>query len=291
MISKKLHNTPLKIVGFLALLAMLATFAVANAVAKDSSAAPVLTFDVSEHRAKPDISAIPRIRFLTTLDFPPFNFMDQQGRLSGFNVDLAREICAELEVTAKCQVQALPFNELESALESRAGDAVIAGVAVTPALRKRFDFTQAYLQMPARFLASKGTGKGDPSLATLSRLKIGVIKDTAHEAMLRAFFPGINPVQFDSRDMMLNALKSGEVAAVFSDGMQLAFWQATKDAGDCCQFWGGPYYSQDFLGEGMTIMTRQSEPLAAAFDHALLNLAKDGKLNDLFVKYFPAGLY
>ena len=291
MISKIRHSAPLRIVGFLALLAVSTAFPVANSLAKDNSAAPVLTFDVREHRAKPDISAIPRIRFLTTLEFPPFNFMDQQGRLSGFNVDLAREICAELEVTAKCQIQALPFNELEAALESRAGDAVIAGVAVTPALRARFDFTQAYLQMPARFLARKGIEKDVPSLATLSRLKIGVVKDTAHEAMLKAFFPGIDSVEYDDRDTMLKALKSGEVGTVFSDGMQLAFWRAAKDSGDCCVFWGGPYYSRDFLGEGMTIMTRKSEPLAAAFDHALLNLSKNGNLSDLFVKYFPAGLY
>lgn len=291
MISKKRYGTSPRIVGFFAIWVTFGVYPGANSFAKDNLAAPILTFDVREHRATPDISAIPRIRFLTSLEFPPFNFMDQQGRLSGFNVDLAREICAELHVTAKCQIQALPFNELETALESRAGDAVIAGVAVTAPLRERFNFTQAYLQMPARFLAGKGIAKDEPSRATLSSLKIGVVKDTVHEAMFKAFFPGMNSVPFDSREMMLAALESGEVAAVFSDGMQLAFWRAAKDTGDCCQFWGGPYYSRDYLGEGMTIMTRPSEPLAAAFDHALLNLSKEGKLGDLFVKYFPAGLY
>ena len=38
-----------------------------------------------------------RIRFLTTHDFPPFNFLDQQNHVSGFHVDLAREICERAE--------------------------------------------------------------------------------------------------------------------------------------------------------------------------------------------------
>ena len=44
------------------------------------------------------------IRFLTTDDFPPFNFLNDRGQLTGFNVDLARAICAELN--APCTIQA-----------------------------------------------------------------------------------------------------------------------------------------------------------------------------------------
>ncbi|RUX99522.1 transporter substrate-binding domain-containing protein, partial [Mesorhizobium sp. M2A.F.Ca.ET.040.01.1.1] len=73
---------------------------------------PVL-WDAKERLPKPDLSALPRLRFLTTTDFPPFNFLDGAGRLSGFHIDLARAICAELGVAEKCQIQALPWNELE----------------------------------------------------------------------------------------------------------------------------------------------------------------------------------
>ena len=43
---------------------------------------PVL-WDAKERLPKPDLSALPRLRFLTTTDFPPFNFLDGAGRLSG----------------------------------------------------------------------------------------------------------------------------------------------------------------------------------------------------------------
>lgn len=257
----------------------------------ESNSAAVLTFDVNRHRALPNISNISRIRFLMTLDYPPFSFLDRDGRMSGLNVDLAREICDELKVTAKCQIQALPFDELETALQNREGDAVIAGVAVTAGLRRQFDFSQAYLKLSARFLVHGAAKVYSPSAQVLAKMKVGVVKHTSHEAMFRAFFPGIKTVAFESRETMMDALKSGDIDVVFSDGVQLAFWKDSPQSDDCCHFWGGPYFSQKFLGEGMTIMTRRGEPLAAAFDHALLNLAKQGKLHDLTVKYLPSGVF
>ena len=76
---------------------------------------PVL-WDSKERLPKPDLSTLPRLRFLTTTDFPPFNFIDKSGRLSGFHIDLARAICAELGIAEKCQIQALPWSELGDAL-------------------------------------------------------------------------------------------------------------------------------------------------------------------------------
>ena len=84
-------------------------------------------WDTKERLPKPDISELPRIRFLTTVDFPPFNFLDSSGRLTGFHVDLARAICRELEIVDKCQIQALPWAELQDALQKKEGEAIIAG--------------------------------------------------------------------------------------------------------------------------------------------------------------------
>src|SRR5690606_27852155 len=44
------------------------------------------------------------VRFLTESDFPPFNFYDEDGVLTGFNVDLARAICLELGTACDIKV-------------------------------------------------------------------------------------------------------------------------------------------------------------------------------------------
>lgn len=251
-----------------------------------------LTFDARERLPRPDLSTIVRVRILTSVDFPPFNFADQTGRISGFNIDLAREICAELKIEAKCQIQALPFGELEKALESSTGEAVMAGMAITPDLRRRFAFSRSYLGVPARFARSLSVKIDGTTAVALSGKPVGVVKGTAHELMLKAFFPAVTATPFDSYDAMLEALKTGKVDAVFSDGLRLPFWVGGEASAKCCALFDGPYLSEKFLGEGLSVVMRKGDPLlVAAFDNALAALSRNGRLQDIYLRYFPNGLY
>lgn len=252
---------------------------------------PIL-FDSRERLPKPDLSSLVRLRFLTSVDFPPFNFMDQTGKLAGFNVDLAREICDELGIAEKCQIQALPFGDLQAALSASQGDAIIAGLSVTPDLRKQFAFSRAYMQLPARFLKSQKVPLEGTTAAALAGRTVGVVKDTAHAAMLAAYFPAIKAVPFDSKDALLSAVKDGKVDAIFADGLQLSFWASSPASDKCCALFDGPYMSQQFLGEGMTVMLRQQDvDLTAAINHALATLSRNGRLQEIYLRYFPYGLY
>lgn len=254
----------------------------------EDAAFPAL-FDQRERIAQPDLSGVVRLRFLTTVDFPPFNFIDSQGKLTGFHIDLIRAVCAELKIEAKCQVQAIAYNQLQEALASGQGEAVIAGVAVTPELRRTFTFSRPILQLPARFATRTD---GPQTLAQLVDKPVGVIKGSAHEAMFRAFFPQITAKPFDNRMDMLEGMKSGAVNAVFSDALQLSFWLASREADGCCRFTDGPYLSERFLGEGLSVMVKNDDALLAqAIDHALTVLSRDGRLQDIYRRYFPIGLY
>lgn len=251
-------------------------------------------FDARERIAKPDLSGLARLRFLTTVDFPPFNFIDQSGRLSGFHVDLAREICRELEIEAKCQIQAVTYPELMPALERGQGEAIAAGIAVTSELRQRFAFSRAFMQLPARLVVNTKAAPA-PAItgpADLAKRPVGVVSGTTHEVMLKAFFPELEAKGFPDRDSLLSALREGAVAAAFSDGMQLSFWVSGSLAGGCCAVLEGSYFSQRFLGEGLTIMNRKAEPaLTQAIDHALLALSRSGRLEEIYLRYFPNGIY
>lgn len=248
------------------------------------------SFDSRERLARPDLSGLPRLRFLTAVDFPPFNFIDQTGKLAGFNVDLIREICRELELAAKCQIQALPFAELRENLEKDAGEAVVAGIAVTAGLRRDFAFSRPYLRLAARFLVRSG-GQAT-TVAALDGAAVGVVQGSVHAAMLAAYFPSQRPVPFDTQAAAMLALKDGKVDAVFGDGMQFAFWTVGPQAANCCRLLAGAYVSEAFLGEGLTIMTRKDEPaIGGAIDHALLSLARSGRLGDIYLRYFPVDIY
>src|SRR5690606_23137588 len=140
---------------------------------------------------------VQRLRFLTTIDFPPFNYLDEQGKLTGFHVDLAAAICEQLELTGRCQIQALPWRELEPALQQGDGEAILAGLAITAESRSRLAFTRPYLKFPARFVVPVDVEPESATEPGLAGRRVGVLAGSAHEAMLRDYFPGIQAVTYD----------------------------------------------------------------------------------------------
>ncbi|TGQ64967.1 transporter substrate-binding domain-containing protein [Mesorhizobium sp. M00.F.Ca.ET.186.01.1.1] len=277
---------------FLALASMLiAVLPLVHSARAADPQVPVL-WDAKERLPKPDLSALPRLRFLTTTDFPPFNFLDNAGKLSGFHIDLARAICAELGIVDKCQIQALPWAELEGALEKGEGEAVIAGIAATPQSRRTYAFSRSYLQFPARFIMQKSKALIEPVFGKLRGKRVGVIAGSAHERMLRAYFDTVQMVPFDRPEDLYGDLKAGKIDAAFGDGMRLAFWLGGTDAAGCCRFAGGPYLAPEYLGTGMTIATRADNPaLAAALDYALQEISIKGTFAEFYLRYFPVSFF
>lgn len=252
---------------------------------------PVM-FDARERLPRPDLSNLARVRVVTTVDFPPFSFLDQTGRLTGFHVDFIREICAELKIEAKCQIQAMPFADLEPTLEKAGAEVVLAGVAVTPDLRAKFSFSRPYLLLPARFAVGSKIGLTGHASVALSGRPVGVVAGTVHEAMLKGFFPKVQAQPFETPEAMLDALKQGNVDAVFADGLRLPFWVASEASGGCCTLFDGPYMSQRYLGEGLSAMFRHNDVvLPVAFDSAVAALSRNGRLQEIYQRYFPNGLY
>jgi polar amino acid transport system substrate-binding protein len=293
MVVKVRMNAPLTIRGISRITcALVVFFAVALPVASaDKILVPNYT-DPRERIPVPDLMAYSRIRFVTTVDFPPFSFLDQTGHLAGFHIDLARAICEQLDVLPRCQIQALPWNELEGALEKGQAEALISGLAITAESRNNFRFTRPYLALPARFALKKDVSPEIDSVRALAGQRVGVIGGTAHEAMLRDWFSEIRPVTFSRPEWMFDALKAGNVDAVFGDGLQLSFWLSSQSAEACCRFFDGPYFSQAHLGEGLAIAVRpRNAPLIQAFDHALSALNRNGRFTELYLRWFPNGLY
>jgi len=249
-------------------------------------------WDTKERLPQPELAELERLRFLTTIDFPPFNFLDGGGRLSGFHVDLARAVCTELAILDRCQIQALPWDELQPALERGDGEALIAGLAITEERRRTFAFSRAYLSFPARFIASRTAAIEEPLHAALSGKRVGVLARSAHEAMLRDYFPDVRVVTYAREDWLYAALKEGKLDGAFGDGMKLSFWLAGSDAAGCCRFIGGPYLAPEYLGQGLAIAVKpEHADLAAAFDYALREIHAKGIFDEIYLRYFPVSFF
>lgn len=148
------------------------------------------------------------------------------------------------------------------------------------------------MQLPARFLQNAAVAKPAISAEDLGGQDVGVVGNTVHLAMLTAFFPSVKPKIYPDLETMLAAIVKRDVNVVFSDGLKLSFWAADPASDKCCAMLPGSYFSTRFLGEGLSVMVKKSDAkLATAFDHALLNLERNGRLNELYLRYFPNGMY
>jgi polar amino acid transport system substrate-binding protein len=243
-------------------------------------------WDPRRRPERPDLTRITQIRFLTENDYPPFDFPGPDGNPAGFNVDLARMICEQLKVT--CTIQARRFDTLIAALGDNHGDAIIASLAPSPALRDRVDFSDPYYRSPARFVALRESKLDDIAPERLEGKKIAVLAGTAHEAFAKTFFTEAETKSYSTADAAREALRRAEVDLLFGDGIQLAFWLNGTDSGNCCEFRGGPFTESRYFGEGVGIAVRRgNDTLRQALNWALFGLWEKGRFTDLWLRYFP----
>ena len=254
------------------------------------AASPDLTvpgfWDPRRRPERPDLTRITQIRFLTENDYPPFDFPGSDGTPAGFNVDLARLICEQLKVT--CTIQARRFDTLIAALGDNHGDAIIASLAPSPALRERVDFSDPYYRSPARFVALRESKLDDILPERLEGKKIAVVAGTSHEAYAKTFFTEAETKSYPNVEAAREALRRAEVDLLFGDGISLGFWLNGTDSGNCCEFRGGPFTESRYFGEGVGIAVRRgNDTLRQALNWALFGLWEKGRFTDLWLRYFP----
>jgi polar amino acid transport system substrate-binding protein len=243
-------------------------------------------WDPRRRPERPDLSRVTLIRFITEIDYPPFNYSGPDGNPAGLNVDLARMICEELKIA--CTVQMRRFDTLLPSLGDNRGDAVMASIAVTPEARKLADFSDPYYRTPARFVTRRDVAMSDVRPEQLEGKSVAVVAGTAHEAFVKALITEANARPYDTPEQAREALRRGEVDLLFGDGISLAFWLNGTASQNCCVFRGGPFIESRYFGEGVGIaVKRGNDPLRQGFNWALFRLWEKGRFSDLWLRYFP----
>ena len=243
--------------------------------------------DPSAREMTPTIAPVAAIRFLTTADFPPFNYRDSTGELIGFNVDLARRICNEVNVA--CTIQAWPWEQAATALSDSQGDALIAGLEMTPENGKLFDFSATYLALPGRFV-TRAADIGGFDAGKLAGKTIAVRAGSAHQAFMQRYLPDAKLTEFPTEIEALAAVEDNAADAFFGDAMRASFW--LNDNLACCGFAGEPYFRPALFGQGLSIATPAgSDAVRHAIDWALIKLKENGALDELYLRWFPVGFY
>ena len=272
--------------ALLALTVGVPSLAPAPVAAQGASAGAPGFWDPRRRPERPDLGRISLIRFMTEVDYPPFDYAGPDGNPTGFNVELARALCEELHVT--CTVQMRRFDTLFDALNDNRGDAAIASISVTPESRARADFSAPYYRPVARFAARKDAKIDDLRPERIEGKKIAVVAGTSHEQYLKTLFTEAEVRPYQTAELAREALRKGETDLLFGDGFALAFWLNGTDSGGCCAFTGGPFIESRYFGEGVGVaVKRGNDTLRLAINWALFRIWETGRFTDLWLRYFP----
>ncbi len=261
----------------------------ANRQAAPAQGSPAVVpgfWDPRRRPERPELARLTGIRFMTEVDYPPFNYAGSDGNPTGFNVELARMICEELKLS--CTVQMRRFDTLFDSLDANRGDAVIASIAVSEQARKRVDFTDPYYRPSARFAVRAGAPTDAVTPEAIEGKKVAVVAGSAHEQYLRTLFTEADVRGYPDSGAARDALRRGEVDYLFGDGFALSFWLNGASSDSCCAFADGSFIESRYFGEGIGIAVRRgNDTLRRAMNYALFRIWETGRFTDLWLRYFP----
>jgi len=221
--------------------------------------------------------------------YPPFSIVAPDGKVTGFDADIAAEICRRIQVPCT-QVQ-VEFDAMIPSLRAKKVDAIVASMSITPERRKVVAFTDKYYSTPARVVTRAGA-KFEISPEGLKGRRIGVQRNTIHDRYATATFKGSEIVRYSKQDEVFLDLVNGRIDATLADvvAADQGFLKTPKGQGFAMR---GPSYDDPaFFGIGAGIALRKEDTaLLQAMNAALAALRADGTYKKLNDKYFSFDIY
>jgi arginine/ornithine transport system substrate-binding protein len=222
-------------------------------------------------------------------DYPPFSSVGPDGKIVGFDIDIANALCAEMK--AQCTLVQLDFDGMIPALQAKKIDIVAASMSITPERAKVIDFSDKYYNSPARLIAKAGS-KIDGSPESLKGKKIGVQRSTIHDRYATAKFTAATITRYTKQDDIYLDLTSGRVDATLVDYVAGDIGFLKTPAGKGFVAVGPSYDDPEYFGTGAGIGLRKGEPaLRNALNAGIKAIRANGTYKKLQDRYFDFDLY
>jgi len=246
------------------------------------------------------------VKIATEGAYAPWNFTGAGGKLEGFEIDLANELCGRMKV--KCEIVAQDWDGIIPALQAKKYDAIMAGMSITDERKKTIDFSNPYAAGPNGFLVAKnsplaampGAGqaynlstqqaeaeKAIEALKPLLKGKtVGVQTSTIHSNFADKYLKDVAEIrEYKTTEQHDLDLAAGRIDAVLADATALSGTLRKPEFKDYALV--GPSITGGLLGPGVGVGLRQGETdLKQMFNDAVAAAKADGTIKKLSEKWF-----
>jgi polar amino acid transport system substrate-binding protein len=228
--------------------------------------------------------AADKLRIGTEGAYPPFNLVDSNGELQGFDVDIAKALCASMK--AECTFVKQDWDGMIPALNKRKFDAIVASMSITEERQKAVDFSERYYTNKLQFVGKKGQAI-DISAAGLKGKVIGAQRATISGQWLEQNRADADIKLYDTQENAYLDLASGRLDTILADAFVNYEW-LNSDAGQAFEAKGDPVFDGDLIG----IAIRKGEDdLRMKLNTAIKDIVADGTYGKINAKYFPFSIY
>jgi octopine/nopaline transport system substrate-binding protein len=250
------------------------------------------------------------VKIATEGAYAPWNFTGAGGKLEGFDIDLANELCNRMK--AKCEIVAQDWDGIIPALLSKKYDAIMAGMSITDERKKVISFAGPYADSPNGYLVQKssplakmpGTGEAynlvtqqaaaekaiEATKPLLKGKTIGVQVSTTHPEFAEKYLKGTAEIrEYKTTEAHDLDLISGRIDAVLADATAIIGTLDKPEFKDYTLV--GPAISGGVQGDGVGIGLRKEDvELKNELDAAIQAAIKDGTIEKLSTKWFKINI-
>ena len=246
------------------------------------------------------------VRIATEGAYPPWNSTDASGKLIGFEVDLAEDLCQRMAV--ECEIVAQDWEGIIPSLTAGKYDVIMAGMSITDERMEVISFTDSYAGTPAYFAVLKDSDLagyqsamdkanleevGSDEQAEIDALKealdgkaVGVQVATTHANFVGEYLGDAVEIRnYDTQENLDLDLQAGRIDAALASA---SYWQPlmqTEKGADFVLI--GPGFDGGPFGKGVGAGIRQEDTdLATMFNEAIAAAKADGTINRLAQQWF-----
>ena len=220
--------------------------------------------------------------------YPPMDVKMPDGHLTGFDVDLADEICRRIAM--HCEWVEMEFSGMIPALQARKIDAIISSMAITEKRMQQIAFSTKLFQFKSRLIARTGAPL-TVSAEGLRGKRIGVQSGTQFETYAQKNWQpgGAEVVAYQSQEGVFNDLMAGRLDAALLGSVEADNGFLKTPRGRGFGFVGGPLEMGDH-GTGIGLR-KDDVALKANIDRAITSMRADGTYQKISRKYFDFDVY
>ena len=224
------------------------------------------------------------LRIGTEGAYPPFNQIDASGEVVGFDLDIAKALCAEMQV--ECTVVTSDWDGIIPALNNNKFDFLVASMSITDERKQAVDFTNPYYTNKLQFVAPKSSNFATDE-ASLKGKTIGAQRATIAGQWLEDNLGDVVDIRlYDTQENAYLDMSAGRIDGVLADNFVQYEW-LQSDAGADFEFKGEPVFDNDQIG----IAVRKGDPLRERLNAALQTIVENGTYETINAKYFPFSIY